>query len=184
MNKELQQIPKRIRELREILELSAVEVADRLGVSLAEYTGLESGEKDIPISMLYEIASILGTDFTVLMTGDAPRMNTHTVVRRGEGVRVDRYAGYFFESLAFNFQHRTMEPMLVTLEQSEAEPALVMHGGQEFNMVLEGEMKVTVGKNVFFLKEGDCIYFDPALPHGQAAVGGKTRFLTVINEQP
>ncbi len=181
-NTDLLQIPKRIKELREILDISAMEMAKNLKIGINEYNDLESGKQDIPISMLYDIAELLHVDCTVLLTGDSPRMNTHTVVRRGEGVSVDRYKGYQFESLAFNFQNRVMEPMLVTLEVKEKEPALVMHGGQEFNFVLEGSVKVTVGNNVFVLNEGDCIYFDPSLPHGQAAVGGTTKFLTIINE--
>ena len=145
MNDELLQIPKRIKELREILEISITEMAEKLNISHDEYEKYESGEKDIPVSALYAIAAALGTDCTVLMTGE-------------------------------------MEPMLVTLEEQETEPALVMHSGQEFNLVLEGKVKVTVGKNSFILNEGDAIYFDPNLPHGQAAVDGRTRFLTVINE--
>ena len=163
MNPELLQIPKRIRELREILDLSTIEVAEKLDVTLDEYQRYESGEQDIPVSTLYEIANILGTDCTVLLTGDTPRMNVHTVVRKGEGVSVDRYEGYQFESLAFNFMHRSMEPMLVTLEVQEKDPPLVI-------------------QNSFILNEGDSIYFDPKLPHGQSAVGGTTRFLTIINE--
>ena len=62
MNPELLQIPKRIRELREILDLSTIEVAEKLGVTLDEYQRYESGEQDIPVSTLYEIANILGTD--------------------------------------------------------------------------------------------------------------------------
>ncbi len=182
MNSELLQIPKRIKELREILDISVFEMSEKLDVTVKEYEMYEAGEKDIPVSTLYEIADVLGTDCTVLMTGESPRMNSYSVVRRGDGVKIDRYAGYNIESLAFNFMNRQMEPMLVTLELQDKEPALVMHGGQEFNLVLEGKMKVTVGKNVFILNEGDCIYFDPNLPHGQAAVEGKTRFLTVINE--
>lgn len=182
MNSELIQIPKRIKELREILEIPAMEMASKLDISLEQYNKLESGQKDIPISTLYKIASILSTDFTVLLTGESPRMNTHTVVRKGEGVCVNRYTGYHFESLAYNFIGREMEPMLVTLEVQEVEPALVMHGGQEFNFVLQGTVKVTVGSKSFTLNEGDCIYFNPSLPHGQAAVGGTTKFLTVIKE--
>ena len=159
MNDELLQIPKRIKELREILEISITEMAEKLNISHDEYEKYESGEKDIPVSALYAIAAA-----------------------RGDGVRVDRYSGYYIESLAFNFKNRQMEPMLVTLEEQETEPALVMHSGQEFNLVLEGKVKVTVGKNSFILNEGDAIYFDPNLPHGQAAVDGRTRFLTVINE--
>ena len=179
MNDELLQIPKRIKELREILEISITEMAEKLNISHDEYEKYESGEKDIPVSALYAIAAAL---CTVLMTGESPRMDSYTIVRRGDGVRVDRYSGYYIESLAFNFKNRQMEPMLVTLEEQETEPALVMHSGQEFNLVLEGKVKVTVGKNSFILNEGDAIYFDPNLPHGQAAVDGRTRFLTVINE--
>ncbi len=182
MNSELLQIPKRIKELREILEIPVTEMAQKLNISCDEYAKYESGERDIPVSTLYAIAGVLGTDCTVLMTGESPRMDSYTIVRRGDGVRVDRYSGYYIESLAFNFKNRQMEPMLVTLEEQDEEPALVMHGGQEFNLVLEGKVKVTVGKNSFILNAGDAIYFDPSQPHGQAAVEGKTRFLTVINE--
>ena len=138
MNEELLQIPKRIKELREILEISTAEMAEKLNISYDEYEKYESGEKDIPISALYAIAAVLGTDCTVLMTGESPRMDSYTIVRRGDGVRVDRYAGYYIESLAFKFKNRQLEPMLVTLEEQEPEPALVMHSGQEFNLVLEG----------------------------------------------
>lgn len=182
MNEALLQIASRIRELREVLELPQLEVADRLHLTLKQYMELEEGERDVPISTLYEIANILHTDPTVLLTGEAPRMDTYTVVRKGDGIRVDRYPGYQFESLAFNFRNRIMEPLLVTLEEQADSPALVMHSGQEFNLVLEGNVEVTIGKSRFLLKEGDSIYFDPQLPHGQAAIGGRARFLTVIKE--
>ena len=184
MNPELLQIPKRIRELREILDLSTIEVAEKLGVTLDELAqlptivGVAGGEEKA--DAIY--AALKGRRINGLVTEDTPRMNVHTVVRKGEGVSVDRYEGYQFESLAFNFMHRSMEPMLVTLEVQEKDPPLVIHGGQEFNFVLEGQVKVTVGKNSFILNEGDSIYFDPKLPHGQSAVGGTTRFLTIINE--
>ena len=58
MNPELLQIPKRIRELREILDLSTIEVAEKLGVTLDEYQRYESGEQDIPVSTLYELSLI------------------------------------------------------------------------------------------------------------------------------
>ncbi|HQH63698.1 MAG TPA: cupin domain-containing protein [Clostridiales bacterium] len=181
MESELKQIPKRIKELREILEISAMDMAGKLGISLEDYLLYETGGSDIPISALYKIAAALGTDFTVLITGDSPRMNTYTVVRSGEGVAVERYPGYHFESLAFNFKNRSMEPMLVEISRQDTEPALVMHSGQEFNYVLEGSVKITVGKNVFILNPGDSIYFDASKHHGMKALGGeKVIFLAVI----
>lgn len=73
MQQDLREIPRRIRELREILDISSFEMARRLDVSLEEYEQYESGEHDIPISALYDMANILGIDFTVLITGEAPK---------------------------------------------------------------------------------------------------------------
>ena len=178
------QIADRVRELRDVMEMTQEEVASRLKLSLAEYQDYEENRKVIPISTLNELAEILNTDFTVLLTGEAPRMAQYTRVRKGQGVHVERYPGYSFQSLAYNFQNRTMEPMLVYLEPHEDEngqPALVTHGGQEFNLVVEGTVKVVIGTHEFVLNEGDSIYFDPSLPHGQRAIGGPVKFVTIIN---
>ena len=55
------------------------------------------------------------------------------------------------------------------------------HPGQEFNMVLEGHLELTIGKKTLQLTEGDSIYFDATLPHGMRALDGKpVRFLAII----
>ena len=83
MNEYIKQISDRIRELRDILDLTAEEVAANIGVSTEEYLAYENGEKEIPISLLYKVASVFKVDPTVLMTGDVPRMDDYTVVRGG-----------------------------------------------------------------------------------------------------
>lgn len=178
------QIAFRVRELRDILDLTEDDVAAKLGVDVAQYRKYESNENHIPISLLNKLAEIFKVDFTVLLTGEAPRMAKYTMVRKGEGVNVERFKGYKFQSLAYNFKNRTMEPMLVYLEPNETEdkePALVQHGGQEFNLCLEGTVKVVLGDKEFLLNPGDSLYFDPSIPHGQRAVGGPVRFVTIIN---
>jgi quercetin dioxygenase-like cupin family protein len=75
-----------------------------------------------------------------------------------------------------------MEPLVVELSPSDAEPALVTHPGQEYNFVLSGKVKITIGKHDYILSQGDSVYFDPLLPHGQQAVDADASFLTVICE--
>ena len=58
MNEYIKQISDRIRELRDILDLTAEEVASSCGVSQEEYLAYENGEKEIPISILYKVASV------------------------------------------------------------------------------------------------------------------------------
>lgn len=182
MNNQMEQIAARIKELREILELTQEEVAQSVGVPLETYQRYEQAANDVPISALYAIAEKLGVDPTVLMTGEAPRMAEYTVVRQGKGISVDRYAGYRFTALAFNYIGREMDPMIVDMTPSDGAPELVTHGGQEFNYVLEGRIIVTVGNQEFELEAGDSIYFNPRIPHGQRAGGVPGRFLTIINE--
>lgn len=179
---EVEQIAARIRELREILELPADDVAKEIDVTPEVYKAYEAGERDIPISKLYMIATALNVDPTVLLIGDAPRMVEYTVVRQGKGIKVDRLKGYSFVSLAYNFIGREMEPMIVNLEPDSPDPRLVTHRGNEFNYVIEGRVAVILDDKQFVLDAGDSIYFDPAIPHGQKSVGGPARFITVINE--
>jgi len=182
MNENPAQIPGRIKELREIMEISAMDMAAAINVPLETYGKYESGEQDIPISVLYHIAGRLGTNVTVLMTGEDPRMESAAVCRKGKGVQVERYPGYEYSSLAYNFKGRTMEPLWVLLDSSRPPAAQVSHSGQEFNYVVQGRMKVTVGKAEYVLVEGDTIYFDATLPHSQSAVDGKAQFITIIQE--
>ena len=115
MNSQVQQIVDRIKELREILEVTQQQVADAVKVPIDEYVKYENGVSDIPIGVLYAIADYLKVDPTELLTGECPRMTSYTIVRGGKGVSVERYKGYKFTSLAFNYINRDMEPMIVAL---------------------------------------------------------------------
>jgi len=177
-------VARRLKELRESCDTTVEEIARELSIPVETYRGYEDGSLDIPISVLYAAVGLFHVDFTELLTGNAPRLDTFCVVRDGQGVSVDRYPGYQFKSVAFNFQHRKMEPLIVTLEYEgeDAHRELVSHKGQEFNYVISGKVKLTLGKQAVVLNRGDCCYFDPTIPHGQSAVEGEAKFLTVILE--
>ncbi|GHU08842.1 XRE family transcriptional regulator [Spirochaetia bacterium] len=182
MQDELREIPGRIKELREVMEISVMDMAQDIGIPYGTYNQYESGALDISISTLYKIAARLGVDATVLLTGEDPRMDTASVCRAGKGVQIERYPGYEFSSLAYNFKGRTIEPLLVYLDPKKETAAPVTHSGQEFNYVVEGVVKVTVGGREYILNTGDSIYFDAGLPHGQSAYGVPSRFITIIQE--
>lgn len=183
MSEEMLQIAARIRELREIFDLSPEEMAKEVDTTLEAYEEYEATGKNIPISVLYHISQKFGVDMTEILTGKPARLDTYAICRRGKGKSIQRYEGYHFESLAHRFSGKIMEPLLVTLHPSDQAAALVTHPGQEFNLILEGSIVVSYDGKDHLLNEGDAIYFDPTRPHGQRAVGPeKARFLTVIVE--
>lgn len=181
INEQVKQIASRIKEMRDVMGVEPQELAQKLEISLAQYQSYEDGLDDIPISVIYGIADVLGVDSTILLTGSDARMTEYTVVRAGHGHEIERYPGYAFASLAVNFVGRVMEPMIVTLGADKEPSELVSHHGQEFNYVTKGSVIVTVGKHEFVLNVGDSIYFDPTVPHGQRANGVDSEFLTVIH---
>ena len=183
MDKQYQMISERIRELREIFDLTVEKMAKETGVEVSVYEEYEASGKNIPISVLYHISQKFGVDLSEILTGEAARISTMQVCRRGKGQTIDRYPGYMFESLAPRFTGKVMEPLLVTLLPGQPDAPLVTHDGQEFNIVLEGEIVITYDDREYTLSAGDAVYFDPTHPHGQKAIGAeKARFLTVITE--
>ena len=101
----------RIRELRESSDASIENTAAMMGISPDTLRMYEEGKTDIPIGILYAAAGIFGVDLTDLMTGKSPNLSRYCVVRSGKGPEIERYPGYRFPSLAFDFLNRLFEPL-------------------------------------------------------------------------
>ncbi len=183
MQEQTRLVAMRIRELREIAGLSQEETAAELKIPEELYSQYEKDGKDIPISVIYSIANLYRVDTTDIISGLSPKMTSFSLVRRGKGIKVERFEGYEYENIAYSFLHRKMEPMIVTLSPGGSEPKMVMHKGQEINFCLKGSMKLYHDGSTVILNQGDCAYFDASKPHGQSAEGSEpAAFLTVINE--
>lgn len=178
-----EEIGARLRELREACDYTIEELAGELGISPEVYAGYEKNGKDVPISVIYEIAQKFKVDFTEIITGNTAWLDTYHLIRRGGGKNVNRNPEYHFEDLAYRYGNKIMQPLLVTLDPSDAVAKLITHSGQEFNLVLEGTVIITLGTKDIVMNPGDSIYFNPRIPHGQRCGGDeKARFLTVIAE--
>ena len=183
MQEKVRQVANRIRELREIFGVSVVALARELKLPADEYTQFESGAVDIPVGVLYQIAHRFNVELGTLLTGEEPRLHTYALTRSGQGASVDRRQAYKYQSLAHNFVHKKAEPFLVTVEPKPAgSPEHVnSHPGQEFNYVLEGDVRVMLGSHEVILHAGDSLFFDSGVPHGMQALEGRpARFLAVI----
>jgi len=176
----IRDVAARIKGLRLLAGLTPQEVARVVNISPEAYERYENGEDGIPVSLLHEISEFYKVDMTEILTGISPKLKDVCLVRKGEGLRVERYDQYEFESLAYKYAGRKIEPLLVTLRPDQ-NPELVSHKGQEFNYCLEGRMKVIIGNDEYILEPGDALYFNPIKPHKMVSLDGKeARYLTVI----
>lgn len=182
---DLKNIGTRLFTMRDILDISVEEMAAVTGTTPEFYTACERGESDIPISFLYKCAHHLGVDVTDLLMGETPRLSVYQVVRKNEGVPVERRHGFSYKNMSYLFKGRKVEPFMVTAPYSDAEQnapiPLSVHTGQEFDMVISGTLRMIVDGKTETLEEGDCIYLDSSYPHGMIATGGSDcSFLAVV----
>lgn len=183
MEDAIKQIGERLKGLREVLDIPVQEISALCGLSEDAYLKVESGESELSISCMQKISRQYGIALDVLLFGVEPHMNSYFLTRKGQGVSVERRKAYKYQSLAGGFRGRKMEPFLVLVEPKPDDAKLEKnsHEGQEFNVVVEGRLELTVGKKVLVLNEGDSIYFDANQPHCMRALDGKAvKFLAVI----
>lgn len=182
MSEQVMQIARRIRELREISDYSVQEMAQECGVALSEYESYESGGADIPISFLLKLADRFHVDMTEMLTGETPRLSVYSLTRAGKGVEVERREHYIYKNLAFNFMHRKVEPLYVTVLPG-INPDMVpsAHDGHEFDYVLEGTLRIHIDGRELLLHPGDSVYYDSNHPHAlQAAEGCAVKMLAIV----
>lgn len=181
MNDQIKQIAERLRGLRDVLELTSEDIARDSDISAEEYRLAETGEYDISVSMLQKIARTYNVALDALMFGEEPKMSTYFLTRAGKGVSVERTKAYKYQSLAAGFKDRKADPFIVTVEPNDNPMHYNTHQGQEFNLVIEGTLLLSIGGKEVTLYPGDSIYFNSSLPHGMKALDGKTvRFLAII----
>ena len=182
---QLEDISRRIVEMREILGYTEEDMARLTEVSLEDYIAYEHCEKDLPFTFIHKCALVFNIELTELLEGSNARLTSYTVTREGEGHQTAKEEGIDIRNLAPAFKNKLSEPYFVRYEYSEAlqhQPIhLTRHSGQEFDYVLEGTMIVQVGSNKEILYAGDSIYYNSSTPHGMIATGGEDCvFLAVV----
>ncbi|NLD86814.1 MAG: helix-turn-helix transcriptional regulator [Clostridiales bacterium] len=171
-----------MKTIRELSDMTPEELAADMGINVEEYLAYESGNADIPISVLYDISNTLAVSITELLTGESAKMHTYSVVRRGKGIKVERSSAYKYSDLAYNFVDRKVSPFLVTIAPSDDDEPyhLNVHSGHEYHYCLEGSFKIKIGNSIITINEGDSLYFDSGNPHGMKAQGGKNAVVLVV----
>jgi len=183
MKTDIKQIAERLKGLREVLDLQLADCAKACEVSQELLESYESGEADIPVTFLIRFSLVYNIELTTLLTGEAPKMHSYSLTRKGQGTSVDRRKEYRYQALNESFIHKKASPFLVTVDPGkEGDPfPLYKHEGQEFNMVLSGRLKLIINGKELILEQGDSLWFDSGLPHGMKALGGKeVKFLSIV----
>ena len=173
MENQLVQMGKRLREIRQVLDISTAEMARITGVSEKEYLSHEAGEIDSSFTFILRCAERFGVDISDLVAGKTPTLSYCTITRKGNGTPIKRREGFEYLHLAALLKNRLADPFIVTAPpQPEDTPiGLSAHAGQEFDYILSGRLKTQFDDQVEILEPGDSMLYDSTHPHGMIAIG-------------
>lgn len=182
MNKQIQDIAKRLYGIRDSLGISSKEISEICKISENEYLKYESGYSDIPMDIIKTIAKHCNVELSTILFGQDPKVKEYFITRSGLGTAMERTKAYKYQSLAAGFKDRKADPFIVTVEpDNNRPPTLNSHDGQEFNYVIEGTLLLYINNKEIILNEGDSIYYDSSKLHGMKAMNDeKVRFIAII----
>ena len=181
----LYEMAERIAEMREICGFTVEEMAKKTQSSVSEYCSYEAGKLDLPFTFIHKCSIAFGIEITDLLGGQSARLSSYNVTRRGKGNTTVNENGIYIQNMASRFKKKLAEPYYCRYEYSQKaldEPLhMETHNGQEFDLIIEGSLKIVVGDHEEILYAGDSIYYNSSTPHGIVAVGGEDcLFLAMI----
>ena len=170
-------IGKKLRELRKKNRLTLRQVAEKAGCTESYISQLENGNANPSISILKRIAAVFNVQIVDFFIDQAK--NDPVVLRKDERVDIEFKDGgkTKIQTMVKNPQNKRMVAFYTTIEPGGGSSGLYTHFGEEFGLILSGEMDLTIEEETYHLKEGDSFYFSSSRPHGFSN-NGKTK--TVI----
>jgi transcriptional regulator with XRE-family HTH domain len=173
----------RVRSLREAMDLSLRDLAERSGVSAPMLSQVERGDTSPTLAVAQKIAAGLDLTLSQLLRLDEGR---HVVVVRSGQGRARRRRGHRVEELTPPLPGQRADVSVHTLGPGAAtggpdDPPLHEPGSRETAVVLEGAIELFVDGQRHELREGDSVTFDADLPHHFENNGSsEARFVAVV----
>jgi mannose-6-phosphate isomerase-like protein (cupin superfamily) len=189
METHIKEISERIKGMREMLNISAEEMANITETPIDQYLAAENGNSDFTFTFLIKCAQRFKVDIVELLTGSNPTLSFYNVVRNGKGLPIERRKGFDYKHLAYLLKDKLVEPFLVNVPYNQDEQNTPLyystHAGQEFDYILKGSLKVDLDGHVVVLNAGDSVLYDSGHRHGMIATNGTDcQFLAVVIPKP
>ncbi|MER8602099.1 XRE family transcriptional regulator [Mesorhizobium sp. M1339] len=175
----------KLRHARLLLGLSLTQLGAKIGVTEGYLSKLENDRSQASMATLHKLTQALGTNISELFatsTDDAGPVFVIRAEKRPKLVTGHRRAGnrVTLETLIPNGPGSLLQASIHVIAPDGGNSEPLSHAGQEFGLVLQGELELHVDGQSVNVKEGDSFYFESPLPHWyDNASSGETRVLWV-----
>ena len=178
-------IGREVRALREQLGMTISRLAKSADMSGGMLSKIENGSTSPSLSSLLALSHALHVPVTALFKRFEKNRKA-TFVKAGDGLEIERRgtrAGHQYMLLGHApHNEMTVEPYLITLQDSSDVFPVFQHEGLEFIYMLEGEVVYRHGDESYLLQPGDSLFFNADAPHGpEEMVKLPIRYLSTIS---
>jgi transcriptional regulator with XRE-family HTH domain len=183
----LENIGKKVKEMRLRKKLTQQQVADASGISKSMLSKIENGQTASAIATLSKISETLEVPLSWLLD---ERMEQDLVLLPKDSRRArigDENMGYSYELLANRSTLTGIEPTIVhvTPKNLNLREESYTHSQDEFIYVLEGSIYLFYDGKKYFMEKGDSACFQGSKPHLFIPVDDKeAQVLTFFIDNP
>lgn len=159
----------RLRHARLAQEMTLKQLAQKVKCSESLLSKLENEAASPSLAMLHRLASALETSIADLMAEDwvaeEPVMKPQQR-RRKHFLQRNKKGGIELENLTYHHKGGLLQGNIHIIEPGVASDGQIEHHGEEMGYVLEGELELHLGEDIWHLEPGDSFYFPSHVPHG------------------
>jgi len=169
----------RLRHLRTRRGASLANVAEAARISVGFLSAIERSQMSASKGMLRKLARYYKTnvlDFfnPAEQNGRVVRPKNRKVLEAGPGVRMELLA----------WGNTVMEPHLFRIAPDAGSGEPYTHQGEEFLLVMRGELQIALANEEYRLRAGDSIYFESTTPHRWKNPGSRETSVLWVNTPP
>ena len=178
-------IAEKLRSLRQRKSMGLAQLAEHTGLSAAMLSKLENARLVPTLPTLIRIATVFNVGLDYFFT-DPRKRHIVAISRKDERIKLPadakpRDAAYDFESLNFRAMERKLNAFLAHFHDlPPAKIASHYHTGVEFLYVIDGQLEISIGTEIYQLSKGDAIYFDSVQKHAYRSHGPRLCEAVVI----
>ena len=174
----------RIRTYRERLGMTVEVLQQQSGVGVDVIKAIEAGDVYPVLGVLLKLSRALGQRLGTFM--DDQYRPDPIITRAGERAsdrishRAGGAGGFEYSPLSRGKTDRHMEPFYIEIA-ADASAQSSTHEGEEFIIVVKGEVELTHGGERYLLQPGDSAHYNSVVPHIVRAAGnGPACFYAIV----
>ena len=180
----MKEIGEKVKAYRLANHMTLKQLASKAGCTDAYLSQLERGRANPSIMILKKIASALQMKI-VDFFAEPETMENDVVCKEGERIDIRfKYGDAKIQMLIRSIQNKRMQPFYTTIEPGGGSKGSYSHIGEEFGIVLQGELEVNLNGRAYRVKRNESFYFSSQEPHSWFNPGKKKTIVIWVVSPP